>query len=396
MIQKSFVRNAGVFMMALMTAGTIAAVTPMFAVTANAAATASDAETATASDAETATDSNAEINDGEVVNDYTGWVEDDGQYSYYENGVMITGEGQPDGVVLWEIDDCLFAFDDGGYALLEKLYTNPYGDKYYFAGADNTKLKGKHPGAALQRQWVKRSGDWYFFTKNYTAAKGYAILNYKGEPYKYEFDEDTSVLKMGWFEKNGNTYYADPAPSDMQVQGSLVSGWKNIDGYKCHFQEGDIRSKDYGKLLSKEKITSPSSSGNEDNNPGQGYMDNLTHTGSPSVENTNSVWKNDGKGWTYTAADGTQAKDAWVYDKGHWYSVGADGYMVTGLFTDPKDGHTYYLDPATGAMVTGYVTVNGVQYYFNPQPSDRTYSQDANGLWYWNGSLALPLGALVK
>ena len=36
-------------------------------------------------------------------------------------------------------------------------------------------------------------------------------------------------------------------------------------------------------------------------------------------------------------------------------SDGTQGAMKTGWFTDPQDGHLYYLDPKTGAMVTGNV-----------------------------------------
>ena len=75
-------------------------------------------------------------------------------------------------------------------------------------------------------------------------------------------------------------------------------------------------------------------------------------------------WFKDTDGnWYYLnqVSDGTRGamKTGWFKDvDGNWYylnpvSDGTKGAMKTGWFTDPQDGHLYYLDPKTGAMVTG-------------------------------------------
>ena len=77
-------------------------------------------------------------------------------------------------------------------------------------------------------------------------------------------------------------------------------------------------------------------------------------------------WFKDTDGnWYYLnpVSDGTRGamKTGWLKDAdGSWYylnpvSDGTQGAMKTGWFTDPQDGHLYYLDPKTGAMVTGNV-----------------------------------------
>ena len=77
-------------------------------------------------------------------------------------------------------------------------------------------------------------------------------------------------------------------------------------------------------------------------------------------------WFKDADGnWYYLnpVSDGTRGamKTGWLKDAdGSWYylnpvSDGTQGAMKTGWFTDPQDGHLYYLDPKTGAMVTGNV-----------------------------------------
>ena len=62
--------------------------------------------------------------------------------------------------------------------------------------------------------------------------------------------------------------------------------------------------------------------------------------------------------WYHFGTDGYM-DTGWFKDvDGNWYylnpvSDGTRGAMKTGWFTDPQDGHLYYLDPKTGAIVTG-------------------------------------------
>ena len=82
-------------------------------------------------------------------------------------------------------------------------------------------------------------------------------------------------------------------------------------------------------------------------------------------------WFKDADGnWYYLnpVSDGTRGamKTGWLKDvDGNWYylnpvSDGTKGAMKTGWFTDPQDGHLYYLDPRTGAMVTGNIQNDSV------------------------------------
>lgn len=82
-------------------------------------------------------------------------------------------------------------------------------------------------------------------------------------------------------------------------------------------------------------------------------------------------WFKDADGnWYYLnpVSDGTRGamKTGWLKDAdGSWYylnpvSGGTQGAMKTGWFTDPQDGHLYYLDPKTGAMVTGNIQNDSV------------------------------------
>ena len=122
-------------------------------------------------------------------------------------------------------------------------------------------------------------------------------LLYKGTMFWYHFGAD-GYMDTGWFkDADGNWYYLNPASDG--TQGAMKTGWfKDTDG-----------------------------------------------------------------NWYYLnpVSDGTRGamKTGWFKDvDGNWYylnpvSDGTKGAMKTGWFTDPQDGHLYYLDPKTGAIVTG-------------------------------------------
>ena len=129
-------------------------------------------------------------------------------------------------------------------------------------------------------------------------------LLYEGTMFWYHFGTD-GYMDTGWFkDADGNWYYLDPVSDG--AQGTMKTGWlKDADG-----------------------------------------------------------------NWYYLnpVSDGTRGamKTGWFKDvDGNWYylnpvSDGTQGAMKTGWFTDPQDGHLYYLDPKTGAMVTGNIQNDSV------------------------------------
>ncbi len=114
---------------------------------------------------------------------------------------------------------------------------------------------------------------------------------------------------------------------------------------------------------------------------------------------SDTYWVEDTVGWWYRLPDGTWPANMWCYlpYKGvvEWYYFNADGYMVTGWFTD-ADGKRYYLNPLSdglkGRMLTGWQQIDGNWYYFKEE-SDGTrgslqtdtwigeYYVNRNGIW---------------
>jgi len=120
-----------------------------------------------------------------------------------------------------------------------------------------------------------------------------------------------------------------------------------------------------------------------------------------------STWKqltyNGTISWYHFGADGYMDTGWFMDTDGRWYylnpvSDGTQGAMKTGWFTDPQDGHRYYLDPKTGAMVTGWKLIDGIWYYFNETSngtSGWSYSTTEKK-WVYVDKKQKPLGILEE
>lgn len=139
----------------------------------------------------------------------------------------------------------------------------------------------------------------YYGSDGRCVSNAWKQLPYKETMFWYHFGAD-GYMDTGWFkDADGNWYYLNPVSDG--TQGTMKTGWlKDADG-----------------------------------------------------------------NWYYLnpVSDGARGamKTGWLKDAdGSWYylnpvSDDTQGAMKTGWFTDPQEGHLYYLDPKTGAMVTGNV-----------------------------------------
>ena len=81
-----------------------------------------------------------------------------------------------------------------------------------------------------------------------------------------------------------------------------------------------------------------------------------------------------------------------------WFAFDKNSVMITGWYTDPKDGRRYYLSPVAdntlGHMVVGYQYINGVWYYFHNISDGTRGHLIVNGLTP-NGQRTNALGQIV-
>ena len=91
---------------------------------------------------------------------------------------------------------------------------------------------------------------------------------------------------------------------------------------------------------------------------------------------------NDGKGTRYKTAAGVDLKNDWVSVGGKRYYMGSDGYAV--LWENKIDGHWYYFN-GSGVMQTGWVTWSklGTKSYFDADGRARTGWHTIGGKRYY-------------
>jgi len=182
---------------------------------------------------------------------------------------------------------------------------NPKGDRNTGSGSDREDTDWNVTRNAWETKKVNGVVRWsYYDSDGRRVFNVWKQLLYEGTMFWYHFGAD-GYMDTGWFkDADGNWYYLNPVSDG--AQGTMKTGWfKDVDG-----------------------------------------------------------------NWYYLnpVSDGTRGamKTGWFKDvDGNWYylnpvSDGTQGAMKTGWFTDPQDGHLYYLDPKTGAMVTGNIQNDSV------------------------------------
>lgn len=317
---------------------------------------------------------NTESAETDAVKD--GWS-DDGYY--YENGQMVVSQFK-----VIDIKTYYFKWDgsfykDGAYYIGS--------DQYYFdvngVMQTNFEYENKYfgeDGKAVSMQWVQFGNKWRYYGADTTYCTGQFV--YMNDEF-YAFDDDGFALS-GW-QKIGDYWYY------LTEKGlSLTNQW--VDG-NMYYVDAD------GKMVTNR------------------WIDNSSYVGADGKKTVNTWEQVKGK-YKYKLGDGTYATQRLILDKGKYYAVDYDGYMVTddtayvsnynaigdsvfGTVHAGKDGvlvkgwytnsskTTYYFGDNYFAYGTGLYTIEGKQYYFQYESlvksrsfvyDGKVYSSDANGV----------------
>ena len=199
--------------------------------------------------------------------------------------------------------------------------------------------------------------------------------------------ETRFLYPEGWFCKNGHLYYYE--------NNEQVIGWKLIGSTYYYMHEdgtmaagewiGNYYLKEDGAMTVSEWV---------DND--QYYVDEngLWVPGYSAVG-----WMQDGYGWWYRNADGTYPANCWMYMEGSWYYFWTTGYRAEGwaligtswYYFDLNSGRmlenewlndTYYFTSG-GAMVTGWLYLDGEWYYMQSGGAKQTDWAYIGGYWYY-------------
>ena len=81
--------------------------------------------------------------------------------------------------------------------------------------------------------------------------------------------------------------------------------------------------------------------------------------------NSGAGWQQDQHGKWYSYGDGNYPRDTWALIDGRYYRFNRHGYVRSGWFQDPMTTFWYYLDPFSGAMLTGFQAIGGKKHIWS-------------------------------
>ena len=258
---------------------------------------------------------------------YTGWhTIEKSRYYFTSSGIMVTG---------WKkIDGKYYYFGDDGKMRTGFQVIN---EKTYYLGKDGARVAG----------WLKlKSGNvtkTYYFGPKGVMKTGVRTINKK----KY-LVSDSGVLQYGFAKKDGKTYYADKSTGELAIEKWVGDYYFQADGTMAVSQwiNGKWVGSDGRFTGTTKKI----------------YW--ITENGITRYYNANSVMQKgfinvSGKKYYLDAVSGA-LKYGWFKVGNYTYYSNNKGVVQTKKWMGKK-----YLK-SSGAMAKGWLTVNGVRYYFSP------------------------------
>lgn len=179
---------------------------------------------------------------------------------------------------------------------------------------------------AYKTGWYKWNGKWYFLNSKGIMATGWQKIS--GKWYYFdntETSDNYGEMKTGWLKVDNKWYYLDS-------NGVMQTGWKTLSG-KTYYLKSDGSMAVYTNVIN-----------------GNTYYFN----GSGAMHKGWLRFNSNGK-WRYYNSNGVMQK-GWQKINNKWYLMAyADGYMVTGWYTNSNG--SYYLQE-DGSMAVGYCTPN--------------------------------------
>lgn len=364
------------------------------------------------------------------------------QNGSFLEGVVENFEAIPEGKVEYEVDlNSLKGVPQELkhiYPTLEKLQ----GDMYGYAAA---KL-GEIPQANVAHYditlMVSLDGGitWVKATEGNFPAEGVAaILPYPSgvDPDNYDFTVVHMLTKARANFKPGDVEIIDAEKTEKGLKclfhslSPITVGWKYTDTEKPTPTPTPAEPSDTTSLGSSDSSDNESDKGiHYDQKKGWVSSSKGVLTGGAGSGGKYSSWKKDEKGWWFSYGDGSWPQGqaaanlsgmnyAWELIDGNWWAFRDDGYvaegwildgngkwyyidtkkgMEKGWHLDGQDGSWYYMDSVNGAMMTGWIFIEGKWYYLNPALLGETWVYDSDqGRWiYKDASSQHPYGSMYR
>ncbi len=216
-----------------------------------------------------------------------------------------------------------------------------------------------------------KTGTYYY--NNYRWQKGWVTPSSGG---KYFCDASNGLVWTGWMNDGVNQYYLDPSKGGM-----AAVGLSDIENSRYYFNADGIMQT--GLLTIGEGIQTYFGA---DGKAVKGFValpdgtryfndDYVMLTGLQSI----------GDNLYYLGADGIMRTGLLGLDTGIYY-FDAEGKAYTGFYTDAATGNTYYFEPKTRTALVGLQSINGNLYYFNEKAQMQTGMLGIEGFKYMFGA----------
>ncbi len=268
----------------------------------------------------------------------------------------------PDGklVVGWaDIDGVRYHFDEAGVMATDWQLID--GSWYYFKGS-----------GAMATGWMWVKGKCYYLDPSTgKMATGSCVVG--GVRYALDAAGAWIDASDGWAYSSGGWYWLD--------DGELAKGWKKVGGTWYYLDaETGLMAEGWKKLGSAWYYLNPGSG-----SMAEGWLrvsDKWYLMGYSGDGAMKTGWQKVGDTWYLMGGpDDGAMKTGWQKMNGKWYYLGEshDGAMATGW---RKIGGTWYLfgGSGDGAMRTGWQYVGGLWYYLSASGAMVTGSQTINGV----------------
>ena len=276
--------------------------------------------------------------------------------------------------VLDNTNENVYSATDEGYEIQEHIGQDMGGYDYYLAEPSDQLFVSNGVMDEFDHK-VFLNGEELEEGVDYTAESGSTRITIKSQTFSSKAKRDGSV----------NTIAAEFRKKDSVGTVSAGKGTETTQEMKETSQNFRMGSASGGSTSG--SGSSGSTSGSTSGSGSSGGS-STTSSSAPAVV-PDSNWTQDETGWRHQLDDGSWATSSWqklTYNGvTNWYYFGADGYMMTGWFTD-ADGQRYYLNPATdgtqGAMAVGWLFIDGEWYYFNTA-DEGTEGALTNSGWHY-------------
>ena len=282
---------------------------------------------------------------------YTGSCIIDGKhYTFDSNGVLISGTAGQHKPGLQYINGKAYIFDENGNMLRSGWYTadgssfylNDYGAgvvKCWRLGTDGKYRYLKADGRMAVNEWVVDYGKTYYVGADGKKYTGTRIINCKSYTFDsngvlatgsgsgsssenvvkyvggkaYIYDENGNMLRSGWYQAGGNSYYLN------DYGAGVVKCWRLGTDGKYRYLGAD------GKMQT-------------------------------------NCWIKDYNRWYYVKGDGSRYESCWVKFGNKWYWFGGSGKMAESQWLTLNGKKYYFTD--SGAMAANRWIQDGKYWYY--------------------------------